>query len=191
MLYDIQISVASYPTVNLSQKAYERMAEFLEWYQPCVLGTSNPRKGTAMSRKVLVIDEDDTYREGVAVQLREVGYEVIETGSNVKGLLKALFEIPDLILMDLKLSDIYGFQAIRWLKTTPKTKDIPVIIYTSSHEEDQRQKALRVGAAIVLTKPGSRVILRMLVQKLSQPESQRESYIPGNNGRAWTQPVAT
>jgi twitching motility two-component system response regulator PilH len=136
-----------------------------------------------MGRKVLVIDEDDSYREGVATQLRDVGYEVIGTGSSVNGLLKALFELPDLILMDLKLSEINGIQAILWLKEAPRTKDIPIIIYTSSHEEDQRQEALRVGAAIVLTKPGSRVILRMLIQKLSQPESQWESYRPGKNGQ--------
>jgi DNA-binding response OmpR family regulator len=131
-----------------------------------------------MRQKVLVIDEERDYREGLATQLQNEGYDVIQAESGSDGLLKALYEVPHLIVLNLDLFGINGIQAIVWLKEAARTKDIPVIAYTCSEEENRRQKALQVGAATVLTKPGSRVILRMLVQRLLQPEERYLQHSP-------------
>ena len=119
-----------------------------------------------MSGRILVIEDHKECRDIITLQMRAVGCEIIEAESAPAGLEKAAAEMPDLIVMDLRMPGMNGIEATRCLKNHPLTRHIPVVVYTAWGAENWRKEALKAGAAMVLTKPDSFNLLRDLVQRL-------------------------
>jgi DNA-binding response OmpR family regulator len=105
--------------------------------------------------KVLVVDDDRDTRDLLQAALEQRGFTVVLTSSGKRALTLARQERPDLILLDLKLPGLDGYEVLQRLKGVPETSDIPVVIITGSLTDDElkQQKLLSLGAARFMTKP--------------------------------------
>jgi twitching motility two-component system response regulator PilH len=104
-------------------------------------------------RKVLVVDDSPTERFYLGDILRKHGYDVLTADNGEDGISKAKEERPDLILMDVVMPGLNGFQATRQLSCDPATQTIPVIMCTTKGQETDRVWGMRQGAAEYLVKP--------------------------------------
>ncbi|WP_319241649.1 response regulator [uncultured Propionivibrio sp.] len=104
-------------------------------------------------KKILVIDDSPTERYVLADLLTRNGYEVMTATNGEEGIEKARTERPDLILMDVVMPGLNGYQATRTLTRDDATKDIPIIVCTSKGQETDKIWGLRQGALDYLTKP--------------------------------------
>ena len=104
-------------------------------------------------KKVLVVDDSPTERHFMVDLLTKNGYQVITAESGEEGIAKAKAEHPDLVLMDVVMPGLNGYQATRTLTRDDATKDIPVIVCTSKAQETDRIWGLRQGAHDYLVKP--------------------------------------
>ncbi len=93
-----------------------------------------------MKRKVLIIDDEPDIREIVRIYLSAEGYDVIEAANGHDGILKAQELKPDLIVLDIMMPGINGFEVAKHLKDDPNTQDIPIIILSVlAHDSQYRQ----------------------------------------------------
>jgi twitching motility two-component system response regulator PilH len=114
---------------------------------------------------ILVVDDSPTMMSATSKILNAAGHEVIQAGGGYEGIEKAASEKPDLILMDVVMPDINGFQATRKITTNPETKHIPVIILTTKDQETDKVWAMRQGAKDYIVKPPSK---EELLSKIDQ-----------------------
>jgi DNA-binding response OmpR family regulator len=107
--------------------------------------------------KVLVVDDDRDTRDMLQAALEQRGFSVVLTSSGKRALTLARQEHPNLILLDLKLPGMDGYEVLQRLKGMPETADIPVVVITGSLTDDElkQQKLLSLGAARFMTKPFS------------------------------------
>ena len=104
-------------------------------------------------KRVLVVDDSATERFFLSNLLRKSGYEVITADSGEQGVALAKSELPDLVLMDVVMPGLNGFQATRQLSRDPSTQNIPVIMCTTKGLETDRVWGMRQGAVDYLVKP--------------------------------------
>ena len=104
-------------------------------------------------KKILVIDDSPTERHVLVEILNKGGYDIITAESGDEGIEKARAEQPDLILMDVVMPGLNGYQATRTLTRDESTKHIPVIVCTSKGQETDKIWGLRQGAHDYMTKP--------------------------------------
>ena len=104
-----------------------------------------------MAKKVLVIEDDAFLSSLVSEKLVQTGFVVDTTMSGKEGVEKA-HNNPDLILLDVMLPDMGGFEVLEALKADPTTKDIPVIILSNLGGREEIEKGIRLGAATYLIK---------------------------------------
>ena len=104
-------------------------------------------------KKILVIDDSPTERHVLSEILKRGDYEVITAVNGEEGIEKARSEHPDLILMDVVMPGLNGYQATRTLSRDDATKHIPIIVCTSKGQETDKIWGLRQGAHDYLTKP--------------------------------------
>ena len=104
-------------------------------------------------KKILVVDDSPTERHFLDELLSRAGYLVITAESGEEGIAKAKAERPDLVLMDVVMPGLNGYQATRTLTRDEQTKHIPVIVCTSKGQETDKIWGLRQGAQDYLVKP--------------------------------------
>ena len=104
-------------------------------------------------KKILVIDDSPTERHVLVEILNKGGYDIITAESGEEGIEKARAEQPDLILMDVVMPGLNGYQATRTLTRDEATKHIPIIVCTSKDQETDKIWGLRQGAHDYMTKP--------------------------------------
>jgi twitching motility two-component system response regulator PilH len=114
-------------------------------------------------KKVLIVDDSPTERFFLTDLLRKQGYDVLTAESGESGVAAAKAERPDLILMDVVMPGLNGFQATRQLSRNPETSTIPVIMCTTKGQETDRVWGLRQGAVEYLVKP---VVAEELLAKI-------------------------
>ena len=103
--------------------------------------------------RLLLVEENEESRDGLSRHLRRKGYEVLIAVDGRQGLEVARGEAPDLILMDMSLPGLDGWEATRQLKAAPETRGIPVIALTAHAMAGDREKALEAGCDDYETKP--------------------------------------
>lgn len=103
--------------------------------------------------RVLIVDDSPTETYKFKSVLEKNGFEVIEAANGADGVAKARQEQPDLVLMDVVMPGLNGFQATRQLAKGADTQHIPVIIVTTKDQETDRVWGRRQGATDYLTKP--------------------------------------
>ncbi len=106
-------------------------------------------------RKILVVDDSPTERAFMEGLLKKQGYQVLLAESGEVAIERAKNDQPDLILMDVVMPGLNGFQATRAITREEKTKHIPVIICTTKDQETDKIWGLRQGAKDYITKPVS------------------------------------
>jgi twitching motility two-component system response regulator PilH len=104
-------------------------------------------------KKILVVDDSPTERHVMKTLLTGNGYEVITAESGEEGIAKAKSELPDLILMDIVMPGLNGYQATRTLTRNEATRKIPIIVFTTKDQETDKIWGLRQGAQDYLVKP--------------------------------------
>ena len=116
-----------------------------------------------MSKRILVIEDTEDNRRILRDLLTNAGFEVIEAIDGEKGVAAALAEKPDLILMDIQLPVIDGYEATRRIKSDPKSGHIPIIAVTSYALSGDEAKTRDAGCDGYIAKPYSpRQILAMV-----------------------------
>lgn len=103
--------------------------------------------------RILIIDDSPTEIHVLRTMLEKNGFEILEANSGEEGIEKAKAEKPDVILMDVVMPGMNGFQATRALSKDPQTQHIPIIIVTTKDQETDRVWGMRQGAKDYLTKP--------------------------------------
>ncbi len=103
--------------------------------------------------RVLIVDDSPTQLTGLKRITEKLGHEVITAEDGAAGVETAKRELPDLILMDVVMPNLNGFQATRTLAKDPKTSHIPVILVTTKDQETDRVWGMRQGAKTYVTKP--------------------------------------
>lgn len=103
--------------------------------------------------KVLVIDDSPTEMTRFREMLIKNGFEMFEAYNGEDGCAKAIEVLPDVILMDIVMPEMNGFQATRKITREPKTAHIPVVIVSTKNQETDRVWGKRQGAKEYLTKP--------------------------------------
>ena len=102
--------------------------------------------------KVMVVEDDANLREIYSIRITAEGYEVVSAGDGEEALAVAVREKPDLILSDVMMPKISGFDMLDILRSTPETASIKVIMMTALSADDQRQRGERLGANRYLVK---------------------------------------
>ena len=121
--------------------------------------------------KVLLVEDNEMNRDMLSRRLQRKGFEVVMALDGAEGVAMAQSESPDLILMDMSLPVLSGWDATRSLKSDPSTRAIPVIALTAHAMESDRQKAKEAGCDDYDTKPINLPVLLKKIDDLLQPRS--------------------
>jgi CheY-like chemotaxis protein len=103
--------------------------------------------------KILIVEDNEENRDSLSRRLQRRGFAVIIAEDGKAGVAMAQSEKPDLILMDMNMPELDGWEATRHLKAAAGTKDLPVIALTAHAMSGDRDRALEVGCADYHTKP--------------------------------------
>jgi uncharacterized protein (TIGR02266 family) len=103
--------------------------------------------------RIIVVDDDDTYRERAAAVLRGEGHEVTVASNGLEGLGAVLREPPDLILTDLQMPTMDGWQLLRMVRARPSVAHVPIVFFTTLSGEDERLKGYQLGVDDYIAKP--------------------------------------
>jgi twitching motility two-component system response regulator PilH len=114
-------------------------------------------------KRVLVVDDSPTERFFLTDLLRKNGYDVTSAENGEQGVAMAKADKPDLILMDVVMPGLNGFQATRQISRDPITQGVPVIMCTTKDQETDRVWGMRQGATDYVTKP---VVVDELLAKI-------------------------
>ncbi len=104
-------------------------------------------------KRILVVDDSPTERHCLNEILTKAGYDVTFAFNGEEGVTKARSDKPDLVVMDVVMPGLNGFQACRSMTQDPETKHIPVILCTTKNQETDKIWAMRQGAKAYVTKP--------------------------------------
>jgi two-component system, cell cycle response regulator DivK len=113
--------------------------------------------------KILIVEDNEMNRDMLSRRLARRGYQIIMAADGEEGITVATAEIPDLILMDMSLPVVDGWEATRRIKAEPLTRTIPVIGLTAHAMAGDREKVLEAGCDDYDTKP---VELPRLLEKI-------------------------
>ena len=102
--------------------------------------------------KIMLVEDDNSLREIYSIRLTAEGYVIVSAGDGEEALAMAVKERPDLIISDVMMPKISGFDMLDILRSTPETKDIKVIMMTALSSEDQRARGEHLGADRYLVK---------------------------------------
>jgi DNA-binding response OmpR family regulator len=131
--------------------------------------------------RILVVEDDEYVRRVLTLQLTKIGFEVVTAATGDQGFEMAKSVEPDLILLDLMMPGMDGFQVLKRVKSIDSLAAIPVIILTASHDDRHRRKGMSHLAARYLTKPYTLDELqRALENALS--EAGTPATVPGATG---------
>ena len=104
-------------------------------------------------KRVLIVDDSPTERHVLNDMLTKAGYEVVASDNGEDAILKARHVHPDLILMDVVMPGLNGFQATRAISRDAETRTIPIILCTSKSQETDKIWGMRQGARDYVVKP--------------------------------------
>jgi len=117
-----------------------------------------------MSKRILVVDDHEDTRRILNDFLTTAGYEIIEAASGEEGIAAAQAHRPDLILMDIRLPGVDGYEATRRIKADPALSEIPIIAMTSYAEARDEANAFAAGCDAYIPKPlGLKALLARIV----------------------------
>jgi two-component system alkaline phosphatase synthesis response regulator PhoP len=134
-------------------------------------GELRPRQGRG--EKILIIEDDFYLQDGLQKWLHGEGYQAQSTALGKSGLALALRESPDLVILDLTLPDINGWEVTRQLRKHPATQSTPILIFSERSELADKAQAIEAGADEYLPKSrGSKYLLTHIKALLTRRRLQ-------------------
>jgi CheY-like chemotaxis protein len=121
--------------------------------------------------KILIVEDYNDCREMLAKMLNAAGVLAIEAMTAEEGLVKAVSEKPDLIIMDLSLPGMSGIEATSKLKLEPATSHIPIVAFTAWSENEYKLRAVNAGVARFLTKPIAFARLMKIISEIPRSDA--------------------
>jgi CheY-like chemotaxis protein len=125
---------------------------------------------------ILLVEDDMMNRDMIARYLTMSGYHVISAGDGANAVLMGRKELPDLILMDMGLPILNGWQATHRLKTSPETQHIPIIALTAFAMAEDRAKCFAMGCDAFESKPVNFDRLVTTIQRLLSSDTEAASH---------------
>jgi CheY-like chemotaxis protein len=118
------------------------------------------------TRRILVADDNQQIRLLVGAALRSLGHEIVQAVDGEDALQKAISERPDLVLLDVTMPKLDGFEVLRFLHKQPETANVKVIMLTTAAQQDDLKHGADLGCDEYLTKPFDPKALRVVVEKV-------------------------
>jgi len=106
-----------------------------------------------MAQTILIIDDDIDTLKLVGIMLERKGFRILASTTGEKGLQLVNKEYPDLVLLDVMIPDINGYEIARSIRTNPATENTPIIMFTARSQVDDKVEGLEAGADAYITKP--------------------------------------
>ncbi len=139
--------------------------------------------------KIMVVEDDANLREIYSIRITAEGYDVVSAGDGEEALAVAVREKPDLILSDVMMPKISGFDMLDILRSTPETADIKVVMMTALSADDQRQRGERLGANRYLVK--SQVGIEDVINTIHEVLEDRATPAPQPNAAPGQTPAVS
>ena len=139
--------------------------------------------------KIMVVEDDASLREIYSIRITAEGYDVVSAGDGEEALAVAVREKPILILSDIMMPKISGFDMLDILRSTPETANIKVVMMTALSAEDQRQRGERLGADRYLVK--SQVGIEDVINTIHEVLGDREAPAANTEAPATAAPTTT
>jgi DNA-binding response OmpR family regulator len=124
-----------------------------------------------MTRKILVIEDDPATSRLVEYSLRREGYEVSKCSNGLEGIRRAHSDVPDLIILDVMLPGMDGFEICHRLRAEPDTAKLPILMFSAKAQEIDKSTGMKVGADDYLTKPSAPAEIVSRVENLLAKKS--------------------
>jgi DNA-binding response OmpR family regulator len=121
-----------------------------------------------MARRVLVVEDEPNISEALRFILSRRGWHVDVTGDGAQALTSIRGHVPNLVILDLMLPGISGFDILRALRDDPDTRDLPVLMLTAKGQSADRESAERLGATRFMTKPFANADVVAAVEQLTR-----------------------
>lgn len=128
--------------------------------------------------RILIVDDSPSQLMGIRRIVEKLGHEALTAEDGAAGVEAAKRELPDLILMDVVMPNLNGFQATRSITREPSTKHIPIVLVTTKDQDTDRVWGMRQGAKAYITKPFSETELADIIQQMLGADAPAESSEP-------------
>lgn len=112
-----------------------------------------------ISKRILIVEDDPSVLRSTSYILEKEGYDVITAQNGLEGLKKARDSNPDLLILDVMLPGIDGFEICHSLRGEPETADLLILMFSAKGQEADKATGLKMGADDYLTKPVDRTVL--------------------------------
>ena len=106
-----------------------------------------------MAKKILIVDDEPESVKLIGLMLQRQGYEIATAQTGAQALERVLSESPDLVILDIMMPDMDGYEVCRRLRANPDTTDLPIIMFTAKTQVDEKVAGFQAGADDYLTKP--------------------------------------
>ncbi|MEP7291272.1 MAG: response regulator [Chloroflexota bacterium] len=136
-----------------------------------------------MAEKILVVDDDLDSLKLIGLMLQRNGYEVIAASAGNQALARALSDQPDLIILDVMMPDMNGYEVSRRLRKNPSTQNIPIIMFTAKTLIDDKVAGFEAGADDYLTKPTHPAELASRVKAILMRNATQHPTVSATRGR--------
>ncbi|MET0549886.1 MAG: twitching motility response regulator PilH [Xanthomonas sp.] len=120
--------------------------------------------------RILIVDDSPSQLLGIQRIVEKLGHETITATDGAAGVEACKAALPDLVLMDVVMPNLNGFQATRTLRREPTTQNIPVILVTTKDQDTDRMWGMRQGARAYITKPFSEDELYEVIERVFSGE---------------------
>jgi CheY-like chemotaxis protein len=137
------------------------------WFETKQRRVSTPG-GETMSKKVLIVDDEEMMRKFLSIQLPKFGYEVKEASDGMQALERLADEDFNLILLDILMPTMDGWQILGKIRENPRTKFIPVIVLSGKQEDSDILKGYELGASYYIIKPFDAFELLRAIQMIEE-----------------------
>lgn len=119
-----------------------------------------------MDKKILIVEDIPDILQILRIEVRELGYQTLVARNGKEAVKMASSEVPDLIMMDIMMPEIDGFEAARLIRQNPKTFFIPIIAVTAKSRFKDKEKCLKNGFNDYISKPFTPLQLAIRIKKL-------------------------
>ncbi len=127
-----------------------------------------------MALRILLIEDDPDIQKMVQLSLKfQGGHQVFTASDGREGIAKAAAELPDLILLDVMMPEMDGYEACRMLKSQPSTSHIPIVFLSARAQQSEIQRGRELGAIGYLVKPFDPMTLASQLDSLYQQGTQQ------------------